>query len=53
MGLEDYNTMRGFMRTPEPFGEVGVSDPDGLRFVLNHHATKRAHYDLRLEWAVS
>lgn len=38
------------MRTPEPFGHVGTSDTDALRFLVNHHAAKRAHYDLRLEW---
>lgn len=59
MGLDAYNAKRRFMRTPEPFGEVGASDPDALRFVVNHHAAKRAHFDLRLEldgvlmsWAV-
>ncbi|MEM7721979.1 MAG: DNA polymerase ligase N-terminal domain-containing protein, partial [Pseudomonadota bacterium] len=41
---------RRFMRTPEPFGQVGQSDSDALRFVINHHAAKRLHFDLRLEW---
>lgn len=57
--LTEYNTKRHFMRTTEPFGAVGVSDPDALRFVVQHHAAKRAHFDLRLEldgallsWAV-
>ena len=50
MGLDVYNSKRRFMRTPEPFGEAGESDPDALQFVVNHHAAKRVHFDLRLEW---
>ena len=50
MGLDVYNAKRRFMRTPEPFGAPGQSDPDALRFVVNHHAAKRPHFDLRLEW---
>ena len=59
MSLEVYNAKRRFMRTPEPVGLKGVSDPDHLRFVVQYHASKKAHFDLRLElggvllsWAV-
>ena len=59
MSLEAYNAKRQFMRTPEPVGLKGVTDPDALRFVVQHHRAKRPHYDLRLElggvllsWAV-
>ncbi|MEM8802986.1 MAG: DNA ligase D [Pseudomonadota bacterium] len=48
--LDEYNAKRHFMRTPEPFGALGETDVDALRFVINYHAAKRAHYDLRLEW---
>lgn len=59
MGLDDYNAKRRFTRTPEPFGARGTSDPDNLRFVIQHHFASREHFDLRLEiggvlasWAV-
>ena len=59
MSLEEYNQKRRFMVTPEPVGVAGVSDPEALRFVVQHHKSKRAHFDLRLElggvllsWAV-
>lgn len=38
------------MRTPEPFGEIGQSDPDNLVFVVQRHKSAREHYDLRLEF---
>ena len=57
--IDDYNEKRRFMRTPEPFGERGDSDPDHLIFVVQRHFAKRPHFDLRLEldgvlksWAV-
>ena len=47
------------MQTPEPYGEMGVSDQDNLRFVVQQHFATREHFDLRLEmdgvlrsWAV-
>lgn len=59
MTLDTYNAKRNFMQSPEPVGVVGVTDPDALRFVVQHHNSKRPHYDLRLElggvlhcWAV-
>ncbi|MBT8408546.1 MAG: non-homologous end-joining DNA ligase, partial [Alphaproteobacteria bacterium] len=48
--LDDYNARRNFMRTPEPFGAIGPTDPDALRFVVQRHEAKRLHFDLRLEW---
>ena len=57
--LGPYNAKRRFMQTPEPYGEIGVSDPDNLRFVVQQHFATREHFDLRLEidgvlrsWAV-
>lgn len=58
-GLDEYNSKRRFMRSPEPFGAVGASDPDNLIFVVQRHFARRDHFDLRLEiggvlrsWAV-
>src|SRR5271167_2741517 len=52
--------MRDFSRTREPSGDAGVSSSDQLRFVIQKHAARRLHYDLRLEldgvfksWAVT
>ncbi len=57
VALEDYRRKRDSGRTPEPFGDGVVLD--GLRFVVQRHAARRLHYDLRLErdgvlesWAV-
>ncbi|MEM7058511.1 MAG: DNA ligase D [Pseudomonadota bacterium] len=57
--LRQYRSKRRFTQTPEPFGAEAVSDPEALCFVLQHHAAKRVHFDLRLEldgvlksWAV-
>ncbi len=55
--LEDYRRKRDPSRTPEPFEDDDA--PGGLRFVVQRHAARRLHYDLRLErdgalasWAV-
>ena len=55
--LEAYRTKRSANRTPEPFGS-GPSFP-ARQFVVQHHAARQVHYDLRLEmegvlrsWAV-
>ena len=57
--LSRYREMRDFSKTPEP---SGVSQEPGadLRFVIQKHAARRLHYDLRLEldgvyksWAVT
>jgi bifunctional non-homologous end joining protein LigD len=57
--LSRYREMRDFSRTPEPSGVRAEPGPD-LRFVIQKHAARRLHYDLRLEldgvyksWAVA
>ncbi|PKA99804.1 bifunctional non-homologous end joining protein LigD [Flavobacteriaceae bacterium MAR_2009_75] len=58
MNLEEYHRKRNFEKTPEPVGENG-KDSGRHRFVIQRHAARRLHYDLRLEiegtlksWAV-
>jgi bifunctional non-homologous end joining protein LigD len=46
--LRDYNARRDFRATPEPAGKGGVGQE--RRFVVQKHAARRLHYDLRLEW---
>ncbi len=48
-GLERYRAKRDFTRTPEPAGGRHARNR-GLRFVIQKHAARRLHYDLRLEW---
>jgi bifunctional non-homologous end joining protein LigD len=57
--LSRYREMRDFSKTPEPSGVRKAPGPD-LRFVIQKHAARRLHYDLRLEldgvyksWAVA
>ncbi len=57
MPREEYGRKRRRDRTPEPFG--GGSTGEGPIFVVQRHAARRLHYDLRLErdgtlasWAV-
>jgi bifunctional non-homologous end joining protein LigD len=57
MMLDEYRRKRDPGRTPEPFG--GGRGPGGRLFVVQKHAARRLHYDLRLEidgtlksWAV-
>jgi len=58
--LATYRSKRDFTRTTEPSGELAVESSARLRFVIQKHAARRLHYDLRLEldgvfksWAVT
>ena len=58
MGLETYHKKRDFKVTPEPRGRVHRAA--GGQYVIQKHAARRLHYDLRLEldgvmksWAVT
>jgi bifunctional non-homologous end joining protein LigD len=58
--LSRYHQMRDFSKTPEPSGAVPAPAGQGLRYVIQKHAARRLHYDLRLElggvfksWAVA
>lgn len=58
--LSPYRRKRDFTRTAEPSGELPVKASPQLRFVIQKHAARRLHYDLRLEldgvfksWAVT
>ena len=46
--LTPYRAKRSVEATPEPFGEAGGERP--YQFVIQKHAARRTHYDLRLEW---
>jgi bifunctional non-homologous end joining protein LigD len=48
--LERYRTKRDFSKTAEPSGEQRVATSPRLRFVVQKHAARQLHYDLRLEW---
>ncbi|MCL4764850.1 MAG: DNA ligase D [Hyphomicrobiaceae bacterium] len=59
-GLRDYAARRDFARTPEPRGRPRKKPGPALQFVVQKHAARRLHYDLRLElegalksWAVA
>jgi bifunctional non-homologous end joining protein LigD len=58
--LSRYREMRDFAKTPEPSGGKAPAPSTALRFVIQKHAARRLHYDLRLEldgvyksWAVT
>jgi len=58
--LTSYRSRRDFHRTAEPRGTLPVAPSMRLRFVIQKHAARRLHYDLRLEldgvfksWAVT
>ena len=61
--LELYRAKRDFSKTSEPSGAKtarATAKPENLRFVVQKHAARRLHYDLRLEldgvlksWAVT
>lgn len=48
MGLEDYESRRVFDRTPEPAPSLTATG-NRLAFVVQKHAARSLHYDLRLE----
>ncbi|HEX3203390.1 MAG TPA: DNA polymerase ligase N-terminal domain-containing protein, partial [Nitrospiraceae bacterium] len=61
MGLATYRRKRNFSRTPEPDGGAHSTKGAGAgrHYVIQKHAARRLHYDLRLEdggvlksWAV-
>lgn len=47
MGLETYQKMRDFRRTPEPRGSVSKSNR--RRFVVREYHASKLHFDFRLE----
>ncbi|MGH6889567.1 MAG: DNA ligase D [Rhizomicrobium sp.] len=58
--LARYRAKRDFTETAEPSGKEKVTPSSKLRFVVQKHAARRLHYDLRLErdgvfksWAVT
>jgi bifunctional non-homologous end joining protein LigD len=48
--LAEYRAKRDFRRTPEPAPGKAAASAGTLRFVVQKHAARRLHYDLRLEW---
>lgn len=59
MSLKKYQSKRHFQTTPEPLPQVKKGKGKELTFVIQEHAARRLHYDLRLEvdgvlksWAV-
>jgi bifunctional non-homologous end joining protein LigD len=58
--LSVYRAKRNFSKTDEPSGQSRVAPSPRLRFVVQKHAARQLHYDLRLEldgvfksWAVA
>jgi bifunctional non-homologous end joining protein LigD len=43
-----YRAKRDFTKTSEPSGAVAVVRAEHLHFVIQKHAARRLHYDLRL-----
>jgi bifunctional non-homologous end joining protein LigD len=48
--LSAYRAKRDFSKTEEPSGQTRVASSPQLRFVVQKHAARQLHYDLRLEW---
>ncbi len=48
--LATYRAKRDFNKTAEPPGQSKVAPSSRLRFVVQKHAARQLHYDLRLEW---
>src|SRR5216110_2549689 len=48
--LADYAAKRSFEATPEPAPAPLAARKGPLLFVVQQHAARRLHYDLRLEW---
>jgi bifunctional non-homologous end joining protein LigD len=48
--LARYQEMRDFSKTAEPSGSGTVVRSDALRFVIQKHAARNLHFDLRLEY---
>lgn len=49
--LQEYRDKRDFARTAEPSGETDDRAGDNERiFVVQKHAARRLHWDVRLEW---
>ncbi|WP_439817530.1 DNA ligase D [Zavarzinia sp. CC-PAN008] len=60
MALETYRAKRDFNRTKEPAGSRRKRKSQGWHYLIQKHAARRLHYDLRLEldgvllsWAVT
>jgi len=60
MALQTYRAKRNFAVTPEPRGAPSRAKAAGHQYVIQKHAARRLHYDLRLEldgvmksWAVT
>ena len=58
--LATYRSMRDFTKTAEPSGKLPVKASKQRRYVIQKHAARRLHWDLRLEldgvfksWAVT
>jgi bifunctional non-homologous end joining protein LigD len=58
--LATYRSKRDFSQTAEPSGKLAAAPSERLRFVIQKHAARRLHFDLRLEldgvfksWAVT
>src|SRR6202789_582626 len=49
--LSVYRAKRDFSKTAEPSGRTRAPSSPRLRFVIQKHAARRLHYDLRLEFA--